>query len=72
MKVVTIKKGARGVVTSYKLDDGRVVDNVQAAQMVQSGELSDYLRGKSIHGRLSVRTRPTLSSEDNIKNLPTF
>ena len=74
MKIVAIRRGRslNGPIEQYKLDDGRIVTHDEAAQMVDSGELSDYLVGRSNRGRMSVRTRPNLDEEDNIRNLPTF
>lgn len=74
MKIVAIRRGKslNGPIEQYKLEDGRIVDHEQAAQMVESGELKDYLVGRSNRGRLSVRTRPNLDEDDNIGNLPSF
>lgn len=72
MKVVAIRKGARGFVSHYKLEDGKVVTPDEAAELVKSGELKEYLVGKSVRGNLSIRTRPDLDVDNNIRNLPEF
>lgn len=72
MEVVAVRKDSKGIITSYKLDNGRVIQPNQAVTMVENGQLGGYNIATAKDGTKSIRSNPDGDSTNNLDNLPVF
>lgn len=70
-RIVAIHKENRDIV-AYKLENGTVIDEVQAVQMCEAGQLPDYRVGVSRAGTLFIRNVSDGDPSNNLDNLPIF
>lgn len=71
-KIVAIQKESDGTISHYKLDNGSVVDQGIAIQMVKNRQIENYNVGKTRDGKEIIRSNPDGKESNNLENLPTF
>lgn len=72
MKVVAVRKDNNGTITEYKLDNGKVVGQSEAVNLVESGKLEGCNISIARNGEKSIRSKPDDTMENNLDNLPIF
>lgn len=72
MKITNVKKDEKGVIQQYKLENGKVIDQAQAVQMVSSGKIEGCNVGATRNGEKTIRSNPDGDPSNNLDNLPTF
>lgn len=72
MKIVAVRKDSNGVIQEYKLDNGQVIDQESAIQMVSSGEIQDCNVGGTRDGGKAIRSNRDDDPSNNLDNLPSF
>lgn len=72
MQVVAVRKDDSGTITSYRLDNGQVVDHEQAVKMTENGEISGCNVATARNGVKSIRSNPDGDPSNNLDNLPAF
>lgn len=71
-KVVAVSKDTDGTILLYKLDDGRVLNQLECAEAIHKGELPDLICTNTRSGSLSIRTYADGKQENNLSSLPLF
>ena len=74
-EVVAVKRGENYSIVAYKLDDGRVVDSQECAELIRTGEIKNLSYQSNTRGESGVpiiRSKPDGITENNLQNLPEF
>lgn len=72
MKVVAVQKDSHGVIQFYKLDDGSVVGETQAIQMVKDNQIEGCNVFTTRSGTEAIRSNRDNDPSNNLDNLPSF
>lgn len=72
MKIVAVKKDAKGVIQEYKLDDNRTVDVTNAIQMVKNGQIEGCNVFTTRSGSEAIRSNNDGDTSNNLDSLPRF
>jgi len=57
---------------AFKLNNGEVITQPQAVDMVKSGELKGYTTGTSVYGEEYIRSIQDDSTDNNLSSMPEF
>lgn len=72
MKIVAVKKDEKGTIHMYKLDNGQVITQQDAVQMVQNKEIDNCNISTARNGTHSIRSNNDGDPSNNLDNLPSF
>lgn len=70
-KIVAVRREGNEI-SSYKLEDGTVIDKATAVQMCENGQLPDYRVGVSRDDELYIRGVGDGDESNNLRNMPGF
>ena len=70
-QIVAVRKNEDGDISSFKLEDGSVLQYDEAVRLAKNGELA-HVDVFHRFGRDIIRSEPDDSKENNLDNLPRF
>lgn len=71
-KIVAVRRGLKGELSQFKLDDGRVLNYDQAVDAIEIGTIEGCNVGKDKYGFPSIKSNRDNSMENNLTDLPNF
>lgn len=72
MKIVAVKKDARGIIEQYKLETGKIIGVEEAVKLAESHQLDNCNAFTTRNGSQAIRSNNDGDPSNNLDNLPTF